>query len=895
MLKSSHMRNKSTFLILLTTFTTGLVGSLGLMAQNKGKEVTPAPSDSIKKTPLKASVADKVKGSRKIEGLLTLYQDTSTGSIQIYIRKEQLGKQYIYQSFSMGGPNSLGLNRNMIRVTWVFTIHKAFDKLEFSQINTNFYYDPANAVSKAADVDVPEAVFYSDKPAAEDEDGYLISGDGLFLSEKLDQVKPTPMPGIPPAALFNLGGLNTSKSKYNKIRSYPNNTDVVVDLAYDNPAPFNGGGKEITDARYNRIRLQHSFLEVPKNDFIPRRDDPRIGYFTEQVDNLTTIEVPNYRDIIHRWNLKKKDPTAALSEPVEPIVWWVENTTPVEYRQTIVEAGLKWNEAFEKAGFKNAVVMKIMSDTASWDPADIRYNVIRWVSSPKPTYGAIGPSFVNPLTGEILGAGITVEWFSGSAAPIYEELFSQASPGNANAEAEAGERNAMGSAQLAGNTLPVENIPAIRDGQYMECNLAAELKMQYLAGLTTLEAYNASPGEIGELHKQFLYYLVLHEMGHCLGLNHNMKGSTMLSPAELNNTTITHKLGLIGSVMDYPAINISPDRSKQGDYYTTKPGPYDLWAIEYGYTECPPSDEKAVLSKIASRSNEPQLAFGNDADDMRTPGGGGIDPHVMVGDLSNDMIAYAEDRFKLVNNVMGRLKDKYSKPGKSYAELRSRYGVLVIQRVAMSAAVSRYIGGIYEDRSFAGQGSKDKPFTPVPVAYQKKAIQLLGKYVFAPSAFDADAQLFPYLQLQRRGFDFFGATEDPKPQTTVLGIQMLVLAQVFSPNALQRINSTSLYGNTYSVADMMSDFTRAIFDADRTGKVNLYRQDIQTVFVKLLIAIASSSSLLIGGYDDPSRAAALSTLKKIKSLLATTVSPDEQTRAHRVNLNFLINKALAVK
>ncbi len=213
----------------------------------------------------------------------------------------------------------------------------------------------------------------------------------------------------------------------------------------------------------------------------------------------------------------------------------------------------------------------------------------------------------------------------------------------------------------------------------------------------------------------------------------------------------------------------------------------------------------------------------------------------------------------------------------------------------MSAAVSRYIGGIYEDRSFAGQGSKDKPFTPVPVAYQKKAIQLLGKYVFAPSAFDADAQLFPYLQLQRRGFDFFGATEDPKPQTTVLGIQMLVLAQVFSPNALQRINSTSLYGNTYSVADMMSDFTRAIFDADRTGKVNLYRQDIQTVFVKLLIAIASSSSLLIGGYDDPSRAAALSTLKKIKSLLATTVSPDEQTRAHRVNLNFLINKALAVK
>ena len=127
--------------------------------------------------------------------------------------------------------------------------------------------------------------------------------------------------------------------------------------------------------------------------------------------------------MINRWNLVKKDPSAAVSEPVEPIVWWVENTTPVEYRQTIVEAGMKWNEAFEKAGFKNAVVMKIMPDDATWDPADIRYNVIRWVSSPYPPYGAIGPSFVNPKTGQILGADITVEWMSGSSSPIAEELY----------------------------------------------------------------------------------------------------------------------------------------------------------------------------------------------------------------------------------------------------------------------------------------------------------------------------------------------------------------------------------------------------------------------------------------------------------------------------------------
>jgi len=876
----------------LLSLSAGMLCAFGVSAQTK--PAAPA-ADTAKKTPPKPTIAEKIKSSKKIEGLFTLYQDTATGSVQIYVKKDQLGKEFIYQSFSMGGPTSLFLNQNMIRATWVFTIHKHFDKVEFSQANTNFWYDPANAVSKAANVDVPEAIFYSEKPAAEDENGYLVAGDGLFLSEKLDPVKPVFPPGFPATLVFNLGGLNTAKSKYDKIRSYPDNTDVVVDLAYDNPAPFNGGGKDITDARYDRIRFQHSFMEVPKNDFRPRRDDPRIGYFSEEIDNLTSIDVPNYKDVIHRWNLKKKDPNAALSEPVEPITWWVENTTPVEFRQTIVEAGLKWNEAFEKAGFKNAVVMKIMPDTATWDPADIRYNVIRWVSSANPPYGAIGPSFVNPKTGQILGADITVEWFSGSATPIFEELYGSesASMGNNGLYGVANHSSVPFYEQgaNAGKDASSQFLSPAQRQHWATCTLGQELKAQYTAGLTTMEANNASPTEIKEMHKQFLYYLILHEMGHTMGLNHNMKASQMLSPAEVNNTEITHKIGLQGSVMDYPAINVALDHSKQGDYYTTKAGPYDLWAIEYGYTQCDASQEESVLSKIASRSNDPQLAFGNDADDMRTPGGGGIDPRVMINDLTNDMVGYSEERFKLVNKLMGKLKDKYSKPGRSYAELRSRYGILNGQRFSMAAGVSRYIGGVYVDRSFVGQGSTAKPFTPVSVAYQKKATAVLGKYLFAPDAFDADAPLFPYLQAQRRGFSFFGGTEDPKPQNTVLALQTGVLAQVFSANALQRMNTTSLYGNTYSVADVMSDFTKNIFDADKAGAVNLYRQNIQTLYVKAMIGISNSTM----GYDDASKAAAYSTLKKIRSLLATTVSPNEQTRAHRASLNFMIDKALVVK
>jgi len=849
-------------------------------------QVTPgnqaAKPDTTKKAPpppAKPTVADKVKSSKKMDGLFGLYQDTANGSVQIYVKKNQLGKEYIYQSFSMGGPTSLYLNQNMIRTTWVVKIKKNFDKLEFSQVNTNFWYDPENAISKSANVDVTEAVFYSAKIDGEDSTGFIVNGDGLFLSEKLDPVKPLVAPGPAAAFVFNLGNLNTTKSGYKSVRSYPNNTDVIVELGYDNPAPFNQGGKDITDARYNRIRFQHSFLEMPSNDFRSRLDDPRVGYFTQEIDNLTTIKVADYKDVINRWSLVKKDPTAAISEPVEPIVWWVENTTPVEYRQTIVEAGQKWNEAFEKAGFRNAVVMKIMPDDATWDPADIRYNVIRWVSSPYPAYGAIGPSFVNPKTGQILGADITVEWFSGSASPIAEELYDVKS---INTD--------LPSLLLGINKNEEVNIPGVN--KWMACTLGQELKAQFTAGLTTLEATGASDAEIKELHKQFLYYLIMHEMGHTMGLNHNMKASQMLSPAEVNNKDITHTKGLQGSVMDYPAVNVSTDRSKQGDYYTTKAGPYDLWAIEFGYTPFSPAEEAAGLKKILNHSNEPGLAFGNDADDMRSPGGGGIDPRVMVNDMSSDMVAYAEDRFILVNTLMGKLKEKYSKPGKSYAELRARYGTLIGQRGSMAQSVSRYIGGVMVDRSFVGQETTTKPFTPVSSAYQKKAMALLSKYVFAPDAFKGDAALFPYLQIQRRGFNFFGNGEDLRAQTIILNMQVGLFVHLLSTNTLTRINNSTLYGNTYTSADIMNDLTSAVFNADLKTNVNLYRLNLQTEYVKGLAAIVSAS---VSPYDNASKAAMYNTLKKIKGMLATAISTDEQTRAHRANLVFIIDKALSVK
>ncbi len=834
-----------------------------------------SPSDTSKTPAKKATITEKVKSSKKHSGLFTLYQDTVTGSVQFYVKKEQLGDEFIYQSFSINGPTSLSLNQSMHRATEVFKIEKAFDKIEVKLVNTDTYYDKNNAVSKTSNVDRSEAVVVSEKVVAEDSLGYLIAADALFIGDKLDPIKRPSFPSPNPfgAALqFNLGTINQAKSKYNTIRSFPNNTDVVVDVAYDNPSAM-AGGPDVADPRYVRVRMQHSFIEMPKNNFKPRKDDHRIGYFMDQVTNRTSTSPVPYKDMIHRWNLKKKDPNAAMSEPEQPIVYWIENTTPLEYRATIMEAGLKWNDAFEKAGFKNAVQMKIMPDDATWDPADIRYNVIRWVASAQPSYGAIGPSFANPKTGELLGTDITIEWFSGSATPMFDELY------NAYTMEASNESN---------NIMPWKN----SQHNHANCNLASELKAQLITGMTTLDATNASEAEMKEMHKQFLTYLIMHEMGHTLGLNHNMKASQMLSPAEVNNKELTRRIGSMGSVMDYPSINVSLDRTKQGDYYTTRSGPYDLWAIEYGYREFEnETAEIAGLHKILSRSNEPYLTFGNDGDDMRSPGKA-IDPRVNVNDFTNDAIGYAEDRYKLVNNLMGKIVAKYTKSNQTYAELRARYGTLNRQRSDMSNAVSRYIGGVYIDRSQPEQNSTNKPLTPVPFATQKRAMDVLAKNVFAPNAFDADAQVFPYLQRQRRGFDQGNMGEDFKISSSAITLQAsTTLAHILHPITLQRITNTRLYGNTYGVTDVMSDLTKAIFDADLTGNVNIYRQNLQTTFIEALATITTGKA----NADDIAISAARYTLKKIKAKLATSVSTNEETKAHRSNLVFMIDDATTIK
>ncbi len=857
------MQKLLTYSLALTIGLSSLSSSSFADKKKKNKKGAAPTAAEAPKKDAKKTIKETVKASKMVDGLFAMYQDTAVGTVYMKIKKEQLGKEYIYFSYAENGVVAAGAFKGSFRDNEVFSIRKYYDRIEFVKENTNYYFDPQNAISKASDANINKPILASLKIVAEEGDNYLIKADELYLSESLSQIKPSANPNAKPGAAFSLGSLSKDKTKFGSIKNYPKNTDVVVEYVYDNPSPSNFGGPDVTDARSVTVKIQHTLIEMPQNNFKPRMDDPRIGYFMQQIEDMTTAKATPFKDVINRWNLEKKDKNAALSEPIEPITWWIEKTTPVEFRETIKSAVNSWNEAFEKAGFKNAIRCEVQSDTATWDAGDIRYNVLRWTSSPFPPFGGYGPSFVNPRTGQILGADIMLEYVFFTNRLKQEKLFEAA---------------ALNNMQTEENTFP--------NDEHL-CDIGTYFTQSTQFGNAALMAYSASDLEKSNYIKQSLYYLVLHEVGHTFGLNHNMKSSQLHDPIAINNKEMTMKVGLTGSVMDYPAANVSLDKSKQGQYFTMKPGPYDLWAIEFGYA---PSldDEKAEadrVAKIVNRSTEPQLTFGNDADDMRAPGKG-IDPRVMIGDLSSDAITYSIDRMKLSNELMKKLKSKYIKDGQSYQELRNAYLVASGEYNTAAGVISRYIGGVYIDRSFPEQKSVNKPISAVSLADQKRAMKALSEYIFAPTAFDLPADFYQYLQYQRRGFN--GGNEDPKIHERVLNIQKGIFAHLLSASVLKRLSDGQLYGNQYGVSQMMKDLTDGIFKADAASNVNGFRQNLQLEYVNDLIDVMKGDQ-----YDYRAQSNALYNLKQIKSMMAAGIAAGNlDTKAHREHIVFAINKAM---
>ena len=804
------------------------------------------------------SIAAITAASERIDGFFTLFRKRADGSVHMLIRQEQLDHEFIYTVVAQDGVVQGGHFRGQYRDNKVLVLRRHFDRIEFVETNTGFYFDPASPLSRSGQANIPPAVLAVEKIVAEDKENgeLLVALNPVLLKEKLSQIKPSANPKVKPGERFSLGKLSDARSKVVAINNYPENTSLLTEMVYENPAPVVQGDEDVTDSRAISVRVQHTLVAMPDNDFVPRAADYRIGYFTDRVTDLTSRDVAPYRDMITRWHLVKKNPKAAVSDPVEPITWWIENTTPYEYRDVIKAAALSWNLAFEEAGFSNAIVVKQQPDDAGWDAGDIRYNVLRWTSSPNPPFGGYGPSFSNPRTGQIIGADIMLEFsFLTNRLRIRDVL----QPGGLDV-----------------------NSP------FRHCELGAQMQMDQMFAAQALAAGGLGEAQRAQLIEDSMYMLILHEIGHTLGLTHNMRAS-QLQPDVFDAAAVAAK-GLSGSVMDYEAVNVAPPGKTQTPFYQNRPGLYDLWAIEFGYAPSlvDAAAEKARLQALLARSTEPELAYGNDADDMRRPGRG-IDPHINIYDHSGDAVGYAEQRLQLVRDIQADLLAEYQ--GETYQALYNSFAVLMNQLSRSGGVVSRYVGGVHINRAAPGAAAAP-PYQPVAARQQQRAMQVLAKYIFAPDALGGSESVYQHLQRQRRGFDFSAETEDPKLHAMMLSVQKRILDHLLHPRTLQRVSDSRLYGNDYELTQMLNDLTGAIFEADKRGTVNSIRQNLQVEYLKRLVSIwrGNKSSKV----SHLARSAVLAQLEKLARQLGGKRRADAATKAHRRHLQFLVDRALSV-
>ncbi len=778
------------------------------------------------------------------EGLIDVYRNDDDGKVYFLIKKEQLEKEFIYFAHILDGIVEAGTWRGNYLDNGIIKFIKYFDQIRIDRVNTAYVFDETNPLSKSKNANISNSLIDSLKiqKTSEKEDKFLIEVTSLLLSENLSKITVAPYKEDPKES-FKIGSISKNKSSITAVLNYPENTDFEINFVFSNASnkPI-----ENQDSRNNSISLRYSFIKYPENNFEPRIEDQRIGFFSERKTNLSSIDITPYEDLINKWHLEKKDKDNEKSIPIKPVTFWIENTTPYELRPIIKNAVLAWNVAFEEAGFIDAIEVKIQPDNADWSAGDIRYNVLRWTSSPNPPFGGYGPSFTNPRTGEILGADIMLEWIYLTNRVRYSEIF--------------------------------EN-QEIRENDYCHNSLIKQENRMF--GKLAAEALDLNENEISRLYEEDLYQLILHEVGHTLGLNHNFAASTLHNNSDVHNPEITYKEGLSSSVMDYHALNIAPLGIEQGQYADVKPGKYDILAIKYGYT--PKLSQKDLNNMLVKYSSDEYL-FGNDGDDMRSPGKG-IDPRINTGDMTNDPVEYAKDRIILSQNLIPTLYDTLKSKSDSWESIYQGYRILLRQIHTSAEIISRQIGGVYVNRGFMTDKDQN-PYEVVPYETQKESIEILSEFYFDSDKFYLPMDVVNKMQRERRSFDFFGKTEDPKIHNMILKGQQRVLKHFTNSRVLKRLTDSSLYGNKYLPNELFRDLTSSIFNESKSRKLNGIDQNIQNYYLKRLIMIFKS-----GSFDSPSISASLASLEKIKAYTFSS-SHDEATENHKKLVRWKIENLL---
>ena len=479
------------------------------------------------------------------------------------------------------------------------------------------------------------------------------------------------------------GAPDSSRTFLERAISFPENINVEVTQTFAGgaaeaapaaPAGGRGGGR--AGGPSLTVLVHHSMVKLPEKPMMPRLFDERVGYFTQGVTDYGTGEKEQApRRYIARYRLEKKDPNAEMSEPVKPIIYWVDPATPKQFVPYVKKGIEDWQAAFEAAGFKNAIIAKeAPPNDPEWSPEDVRYSVIRWL--PSTTENASGPHIHDPRSGEILEAD--VQYYHNVQNLAKSWYYVQASPNDPRAQ-----------------KLPLPD----------------------------------------DLMGELMRYVVAHEVGHTLGFQHNMKASSMYSIEQVRDPKWVKEMGHTPTLMDYSRFNYvaQPEDKIDPADLIPKIGPYDKWATMWGYKPIPgaktPEEEKPTLDKWAREQDlKPYLRFS-------TEGQGGTDPGdntEAVGD-GNAVEATRLGMKNLARISEGLLTATSTKPGEPWDELEQVYGRLFGQWTTEMNHVVRIVGGVESQQKHIGQ--EGVRFTTVAKSKQAEAVQFLLQNAFIPPTF----------------------------------------------------------------------------------------------------------------------------------------------------------------
>ena len=717
--------------------------------------------------------AEVVRDASRSDGFMAVWRKDERAWLEI--NQAQFGKPFMLHVNFSQSVGERGLYGSQMGPDWMVEWRKLGNTVQLVALNSAF-----RAGAPGAAFDATRALLISQgfsdsllasmpQASAPHPQRKSILVDASFLLADI------PSYGAKIESAFRIGyGLDRANSQFTASSANAEQTVIATKMHFATsriPAPsFAPGAPSVSppgnvpDARSFFVGFVYSLARLPEQPMAVRLADPRIGHFSTSYTDVASETRDNARvHMANRWRLDKKDPSAAMSEPVKPITFWIDKNVPPQYRNAVKEGILEWNKAFEAIGFKNALVASQQSATATFDTLDARHASVRWyVGSDAGT--AIGPSRTDPRTGEILDADIAMlDIFSRTA----RRYISETSPDVA-----------LTSEQRLAQILKGSSHADHRHFQG-QCQYSAETAMEAAFAQDILEARGDIAPDSPEAEafaQAAIKSIVVHEVGHTLGLKHNFKASTAISRAALRQPG-----AISGSVMDYNAYNVPLQGESRGDLVQSGLGAYDYWAIAYSYSQFPADAAPAELARIAARSNEPALAYGDDAD--AGFGAEGADPDANRYDAGDDPLAFYQRRLKLSQELWTRLQTRGLRSGDAPDRARRGLNVGFGQLGAAVDLVGKYIGGMRIVRDLPGTTER-RTFTPVEPAKQREALEFMTHALFDVKSFEFSPEFLTGL-----GMDFNEWRRDTpySVPSRVLSLQNTALDKLLSVGTANRL------------------------------------------------------------------------------------------------------------